>query len=155
MLIYPGAPGLAMPLTVRHDDLPHHPGQISLPGGGLDSGEAPVDAALREAEEEIGVSPRDVRIIGPLSPLWVIVSGFIVHPFVGVSDARPDFRLAAREVTKLIEAPLTGLRDPSQVGWHTRTRDGIVVRYPYLDVSGHHVWGATAMMLGEFVALFE
>lgn len=155
IVIYPGEAGLSLPLTVRHDELPHHPGQISLPGGGLHPGEVPLDTALREAEEEIGVSPRHVRILGPLSPLWVIVSGFIVHPFVGVSDARPDFRLAAREVTQLIEAPLARLRDPAHTAWRTQTRDGVIVRYPYFDVAGHHVWGATAMMLGEFIALFE
>ena len=107
VLIYPGEAGPSVALTVRHDDVPHHPGQISLPGGGIKLEEQPIDAALREAEEEIGVPPADVRIVGALSPLWVIVSGFIVFPFVGIADARPDFRLAAREVARLLEAPVS------------------------------------------------
>jgi 8-oxo-dGTP pyrophosphatase MutT (NUDIX family) len=155
VLIYPGDAGPTLPLTVRHDDLPHHPGQISLPGGGLDAGESPLDAALREAEEEIGVSPVDVCIVGALSPLWVVVSGFIVFPFVGIVDRRPEFRLAEREVSELVEAPLATLRDPAHTGWAAKPRDGVLVRFPYFDVGGHHVWGATAMMLGEFVALFD
>ena len=155
VLIYPGDAGPTLALTLRHDDLPHHPGQISLPGGGLDEGESPLDAALRETEEEIGVSRGEVRIIGALSPLWVVVSGFIVFPFVGIADRRPDFRLAEREVTALVEAPLATLRNPVHTGWASRPRDGVLVRFPYFDVGGHHVWGATAMMLGEFVSLFD
>jgi 8-oxo-dGTP pyrophosphatase MutT (NUDIX family) len=157
ILIYPGAgaAGLSIPLTMRRDDLPHHPGQISLPGGGIDAGERPEDAALREAQEEIGVSPSDVRLIGALSPLWVIVSNFVVRPFVGVIDRRPDFRLAPQEVTTLVEAPLGEVRDASRLKWLRRTRDGVVIDYPYFDLGGHQVWGATAMMLGEFASLFE
>jgi 8-oxo-dGTP pyrophosphatase MutT (NUDIX family) len=155
ILLYPGPEGPSLALTVRHANVPHHPGQVSFPGGGLDPGEVALDAALREAEEEIGVPPGDVRIIGTLSSLWVIVSGFVLFPFVGVADARPDFKPAAREVEELLEVPVAHVLDRSRLGWTERTRDNVVVRYAYFDLGGHHVWGATGMILSEFSALFD
>jgi 8-oxo-dGTP pyrophosphatase MutT (NUDIX family) len=150
ILIYPGERGPSFLLTERRHDLPHHPGQISFPGGALDPGEAPDAGALREAHEEIGVRVRDVRLVGALSSLWVVVSNFLVRPFVGVADHRPDFRAEPREVAALVEVPLTDLRDPSRIGTEEKIREGVVVRYPYFDLEGHHVWGATAMILSEF-----
>ncbi len=143
------------PLTLRHSDLPHHAGQVSLPGGAIDPGEGPDAAALREADEELGISTTDVRVLGALSTLWVVVSNFVVHPFVGIADRAPDFRVDPREVDALLEVPLAHLRDASRLAWTRRERDGVVVDYPCFDVAGHHVWGATAMMLGEFACLFE
>ena len=155
ILLYPGPDGILLPLTVRRDDLPHHPGQVSLPGGGIAPGEPPLAAALRETHEEIGVAPDSVRVIGALSTLWVIVSGFVVQPFVGLVDERPAFDLAPREVAALVEAPLDQIRDVNRLGWQRVVRDGIVIDYPYFDLGGHRVWGATAMMLGEFACLFD
>ena len=154
ILIYPGAEGPSIPLTVRRDDLPHHGGQISLPGGRVDPGEAPDEAALREAEEEIGVDRRHVRLIGRMSSLWVVVSNHVVQPFVGVATERPDFRADPREVAALLEVPVEAIRDSARLGWSRHSREGILVTYPHFEFDGHHVWGATAMMLGEFGALF-
>ena len=75
---------------MRHDDLPHHPGKSVFPAAGSIPARIREQGALREAHEEIGIHPRDVRIIGALSSLWVVVSNFLVHPFVGVTDDRPD-----------------------------------------------------------------
>ena len=155
ILLYPGPEGILVPLTVRRDDLPHHPGQVSLPGGGIEPGEPPAAAALRETHEEIGVAPESVRIIGALSTLWVIVSGFVVQPFIGLAETRPAFDLAPREVAALIEAPLDHIRDSGRLGWQRVVREGILIDYPYFDLGGHRVWGATAMMLGEFACLFD
>lgn len=155
VLIYPGPEGPSIALTRRRADLPDHAGQVSFPGGGIHTGETPEEAAIREAHEEIGVSPEAIRLIGSLSTLWVIVSGFVVHPIVAIADARPVFTPSPREVDTIIEAPLAALRDPSGVRWGRRVRDGLVVACPYFAVDDHHVWGATAMMLGEFCTALD
>lgn len=155
ILLYEGHAGPVLPLTVRRDDLPHHPGQVSLPGGAIDPGEPPDRAALREAHEEIGITPADVRIVGSLSTLNVIVSNFVVQPFVGVVNGRPEFRLAPHEVASLVEVPLEELRDAGRLGWSRHVREGLIVEYPHFDLAGHQVWGATAMILGEFASLFD
>ncbi len=145
----------SLPLTVRHANLPDHAGQISLPGGRIDAGELAEAAAVREAEEEIGVDPAAVRILGSLTPLYVLVSRFLITPFVGVAVARPAFRPAEREVSALLEVSLDQLRDVDNLHWGHRTREGYMIDFPYFDVGDHHVWGATAMILGEFLSLFD
>lgn len=155
ILLYPGEHGPSFPLTMRRHDLPHHPGQISLPGGGIDAGESPVAGALREAHEEIGVDPRDIRVLGALSPLWVIVSNFVVQPFIGVIDHRPEFRASPREVSALIETPISWLRDPARASSEQRMRSGVLVTFPYFDFGGHQIWGATAMILSEVRELID
>lgn len=155
VLIYPGPDGPTIPLTLRHADLPDHAGQVSLPGGKIDVGETAQDAALREAREELGIDTSPVRILGPLSSFYLGVSRFVIFPFVGVADARPDFQPAVAEVEQIIEAPISQLADPARHHWAQRTRDGLIVRFPYVDVDGHQLWGATAMILSEFSALLD
>ena len=150
ILLYPGEHGASFLLTIRRHDLPQHPGQISFPGGGLDPGEDPIAGALREAEEEVGLSTSSVRVLGTLSTLWVIVSNFVVHPVIAVADHRQEFRAEPREVEALIEAPVRRLGEPDAARVEERLRAGINVKFPYFEFAGHHVWGATAMMLGEF-----
>jgi 8-oxo-dGTP pyrophosphatase MutT (NUDIX family) len=125
------------------------------------------EAALRESHEEIGVDPSDVRVVGALSSLWVLVSGFVVHPIIAIADARPGFSASPREVETLIEVPVAVLSDPSRVRWQRRLRqraDGtsVALRVPYFALGdpdatthAHPVWGATAMMLGAFVARLD
>jgi 8-oxo-dGTP pyrophosphatase MutT (NUDIX family) len=155
VLLYPGESGASIPLTVRASGLRRHAGQISLPGGATDAGETLVQAALREAHEEIGVDPARVRVLGELTPVYVLVSGFTLHPIVGVTDERPDFRLAAHEVDEVIEVSIDDLQDASNIRQGSRTREGVAVEYPYFDLRGRHVWGATAMILGEFICLLQ
>ena len=172
LLLYPGALGPSIVLTERHADLPHHPGQISLPGGRVDEGETAAEAALREAHEEIGIDPSAVRIIGELSTLWVLVSRFVVHPIIAMADARPDFVVSPREVESLIEMPIDILHDPARRRWQRRVRRlgngaDVTIRVPYFALdraaagaganggNGPEVWGATAMILGEFGALLD
>ncbi|MEN3339378.1 MAG: hypothetical protein V7647_3054 [Acidobacteriota bacterium] len=153
LLLYPGDPGPAIALTVRSSGLARHAGQVSLPGGAADAGETLAEAALREAAEEIGVDPARVRILGELTPVHVLVSGFTLHPIVGVTDRRPDFVASPGEVEAILEVSLHDLRDASRIRQGTRLREGVAVEYPYFDLLGHQVWGATAMVLGEFICL--
>jgi 8-oxo-dGTP pyrophosphatase MutT (NUDIX family) len=155
VLLYPTTTGPAVALTVRSSGLARHPGQISLPGGAADPGETVTDTALREASEEIGVVPADVRVLGELTPVHVLVSGFTLHPLVGVTDRRPDFRPAPDEVEEILEVSLHDLRDASRIRQGIRLREGVAVEYPYFDLLGHQVWGATAMVLGEFICLLD
>jgi 8-oxo-dGTP pyrophosphatase MutT (NUDIX family) len=155
ILLYPAGDSVAVPLTVRASGLPRHAGQISLPGGATDPGETLTEAALREASEEIAVDIASVRVLGELTPVHVLVSGFTLHPIVGITDRRPDFRAAPGEVEEILEVPLDDLRDASRIRQGTRIREGVAVEYPYFDLHGHQVWGATAMVLGEFICLLE
>jgi 8-oxo-dGTP pyrophosphatase MutT (NUDIX family) len=155
LLVYPGESGLSVPLTVRASGLRRHAGQISRPGGAADPGERLADTALREAREEVGLDPDSVRVLGELTPVHVLVSGFTLHPIVGVSDARPVFVPAAYEVEEVLEVSVDALRDASNIHRGTRTREGLAIEYPYFDLLGHQVWGATAMILGEFISLLQ
>ena len=159
LLLYPHAGDWHLPLTVRGSDLRHHTGQVSLPGGQVDAGESIERAALREAAEEVGVDPAAVRVVGQLTPVRIPISGFLLHPVIGVMDARPQFRPDDWEVARLIEVPLESLRDTSiiQIAHRTREVDGRVedMEVPCFAIDGEQVWGATAMVLAEFLAVLE
>ena len=155
VLLYPRDGGVAVPLTVRGLGLARHAGQISLPGGAADPGETIVDAALREASEEIGIDPSSVRVLGELTPVHVLVSGFTLHSIVGVTGRQPDFVAAPGEVEEILEISLDDLRDASRIRRGVRMREGLAIEYPYFDLVGHQVWGATAMILGEFISLLQ
>lgn len=155
ILLYPGADGPRLVLTQRRADLPQHAGQVSLPGGRVDPGETPEAAAVREAHEEIGVDPSSIEILGALSTLWVVVSGFVVHPIVAVTRSPPVFVPCAREVAAVLEVPLGRLRSADTVQWGRRRRDRLDILCPYFAIDGPPVWGATAMMLGEFCAVLD
>jgi 8-oxo-dGTP pyrophosphatase MutT (NUDIX family) len=148
---------LHIALTVRGSGLRNHTGQVSLPGGRVEEGETFEGAALREATEEIGVDPGTVELLGRLTPLHIPVSGFLLHPVVGFTTMRPAFQRAEWEVSRIIEAPVSLLSDPSIIKREIRTRvvkgQSVDVDVPYFDIDGEKVWGATAMVLAEFCAI--
>ena len=159
LLIYAHNDEWHVPLTVRGSSLRHHTGQVSLPGGRLDRPDESVqEAALREAHEEIGVRPADVDILGGLTSIPVFVSGHLLQPVVGVASKRPAFVVAEPEVERLIEMPLARLLDKDAVAWEERMRSlppSVLMNVPYFAVEGARVWGATAMVLAEFIAVLE
>lgn len=157
VLLYPVGDEPHVLLTVRGGSLRHHTGQVSLPGGAVDEGESIEAAAVREAEEEVGVDRRAVDVAGRLTPLHIPVSGFLLHPVVGVAVERPKFRAAEWEVARLLEVRLGDLTHPEVVRREARLlrRGGEVqeVDVPFFDLHGEKVWGATAMVLAEFLAI--
>jgi 8-oxo-dGTP pyrophosphatase MutT (NUDIX family) len=157
LLLYPHHDTLHLALTVRGSGLRNHTGQVSLPGGRVDTGETIEAAALREAQEEIGVDPNTVELLGRLTPLHIPVSGFLLHPVVGFTSMRPAFQRAEWEVARIVEAPISALSDPAILKREIRPRvvtgQAIDVDVPYFDIDGEKVWGATAMVLAEFCAI--
>jgi 8-oxo-dGTP pyrophosphatase MutT (NUDIX family) len=160
MLLYPHEDRWMIPLTLRSAHLKTHAGQVSLPGGTLHADESPNEAARRELREELGVPESDVRMLGELSTIYLFVSDFVVTPCVGYIDRRPDFHPDPYEVAELIETPLSTLMDPTNLATQSRP----VIRHlnrspeyaaPYIAVGSHQVWGATAVLLGEFLAVVE
>ena len=155
LLVFPIASEAHIVLTVRSSRLPSHAGQVSLPGGAVEPGESIEQAALREAHEEIGLAPDGVRVLGRLTPLHIPVSGFLLHPVVGVADTLPLLHPADAEVERILLLPLAHLLDPSRVRREQRTRDGLFLDIPYLEVEGAQLWGATAMVCAELLSLLQ
>jgi 8-oxo-dGTP pyrophosphatase MutT (NUDIX family) len=161
LLLYPHtsngrAAELHLALTRRTEYPGVHSGQISLPGGRREGRESRRAAALREAMEEVGVRPDRLELIGQLSPLYTPPSNFCIYPYVAFSNNRPDFQLEPQEVAELLEAPLSLLMSPAirrEEIWHFEKYGPR--RVPFFDIDGHKVWGATAMILGEFLALLN
>lgn len=139
--------GLHVVLTRRAGHLPHHAGQIAFPGGKVEPGDrSPLETALREADEEIGLGRDMVEVLGTLDP-YLTSTGFRITPFVGAVDPRwrpfPD----AGEVEEVFEVPLDYLMDPANRERHRHERDGLVRHYYAMPWRDYFIWGATAGML--------
>ena len=143
---WPGSPGLIF--TERRHDLRRHGGEISFPGGRTDPGETLVECALREANEEIGLDPGVVQVVGALPPTSTVVTSYKVLPVVGLVPASLAHRLSPREVERVIEIDLDTLR--ASYGMRRLIRRGVPFRTPTFDVDGTFIWGATARMLQQF-----
>lgn len=146
-----GAPHLLFtqrPLTLRH-----HAGQISFPGGARDpEDESPRHTALRETEEELGISPSQVEILGELDELPTL-TGFRIRPLVGVVATPFSLRPNPLEIEQVIEAPLTALRDPTKQRVETRLVLGAMRQIFFYDYGPHVIWGATARIVRNLFAV--
>ncbi|HET8980004.1 MAG TPA: CoA pyrophosphatase [Solirubrobacteraceae bacterium] len=134
--------------TKRREDLRRHPGEISFPGGRRDTGDADLQAtALREAEEEIGLAPEAVRILGALQPTPTIVTGYAIYPFVGLIEPGRVWTLSPREVARVLELGLDDLL--AGYGRRRLLRRGVPIRTDTYVVGDDLIWGATARILAD------
>jgi 8-oxo-dGTP pyrophosphatase MutT (NUDIX family) len=146
---WPAKPGLV--LTERRQDLRRHAGEISFPGGRQDEpDESLLGTALREAEEEIGLRPDEVEVVGALPPIGTFVTNYKVHPFVGLIGNLREFEPSPSEVETVLAFTLDELRD--SFAMRRLVRRGIPIRTPTYLVGEHLIWGATARILGELLS---
>jgi 8-oxo-dGTP pyrophosphatase MutT (NUDIX family) len=153
LLIFPVRDQAHIVLTVRSDTLGRHSGQVSLPGGAVEPGETFEQAALREAHEEVALALDGITVLGPLTALDIPVSGFRLHPIVAARGDQPSLSPADGEVAQILQVAIADLADASALRATRRVRDGRPVAVPAFHVHGTEIWGATAMVLAEFLAL--
>ena len=142
-------------LTERTDTVQHHKGQISLPGGAREKGEQLFETAIRETHEEIGVPGKDIKVIGELTPLFVPVTGYMIHPFVGYINYIPKLVPQPGEVNNDFSISLNDLLDLTNIKTELWTIRGVPVDVPFYQFDRYKVWGATAMILSEFKQCIE
>ena len=147
---------LCFVLTRRTEIVADHKGQISLPGGAVDPDDPSIAyTALREACEEVGVCSDVMRILGPLTPIYIPPSDFCVQPYVAYMSQSPQFFPQPEEVAEIIEVPIPHLLDEKNVVVEEWLLDDEVKQVPFFNIYGHKVWGATAVVLSEFAAILE
>ncbi|HEY6159719.1 MAG TPA: CoA pyrophosphatase [Bacteroidia bacterium] len=158
ILFYPFKEQVKLLLMLRPSYKGAHGGQVSFPGGKFEEEDITLErTAIREAHEEVGFDPLQVKIIGRLTELYIPPSNFLVHPFVAYCNTRPQFKLNQREVEKILEVDVQELLDVSIIKTKVvmQSGTGIKLEAPYFDLHGETVWGATAMMLSELNEILE
>lgn len=154
LLLYVQRGVLHMPLIVRPDYDGPHGGQVAFPGGRREPGDPDLwRTALRETEEEIGVRSDAIRKMGALSPIFIPNSRYQVSPFVGCVEGVPVFRPDAAEVSQVLPVPVSALLDGTRRQRETWRIRGQAVDVPFFAFGKHKIWGATAMILAEFLCL--
>jgi 8-oxo-dGTP pyrophosphatase MutT (NUDIX family) len=153
VLLYVRDGRLRVLLTRRTERVLHHRGQISLPGGEQHPGESIEATALRETAEELGPDLGAVRVLGRLTPLFIPPSNYCIYPTVAFVPGHLVFHLQPEEVDEVIEVPVEHLADPANVRRETWTVGGREAEVPFYAFEGHKIWGATAMVLAELLAL--
>lgn len=156
LLLFPDAGKIYLCLIKRPSTMKHHPSQISFPGGKVEKEDASAEmAALREAQEEVGIDPSQVKILGKLSELYVEVSKFLIHPFIAWADKKPDFIINKAEVDELILLPINDLvANETIMETDMDTLTGRL-RIKYYPFNSQIIWGATAMILSELIEILK
>jgi len=142
-------------LTKRAYTVNHHKGQISLPGGVLETGESLESAALRETQEEIGVDKKNIHLIGALSSFYIPVSGFEMFPFIGWVKNKPKISINNKEVDQIFSSSIQEFMLEKTQKIKKDTLRGFPVNIPYFEMNGEIVWGATSMVLAEFKLILK
>lgn len=151
ILLYEESGAIRFPLIKRPDYIGAHGGQISLPGGKAEHGEDAVATALRECEEEIGVGPDVINVLGKLSDFLVIPSNYLVTPIIAFTPHKPFFKPDPFEVSRIIEGRLQDILGDDAVKQKEILAGGKYrMKAPHFEIENEVVWGATAMMLNEF-----
>jgi 8-oxo-dGTP pyrophosphatase MutT (NUDIX family) len=154
IMLYPFDKNLCTVFIKRPEYNGIHSGQVSLPGGMYkDSDEGLENTALRETWEETGVPSDKISLIGKLTSLHIPVSGITVFPFVGVCKTKPEFKPDSFEVKYLIETSVDELQNPQNKKQKLMVIGDKEIEIPYFDIHGEHIWGATAMIISEFLEL--
>lgn len=153
VLLFPRRADISFLLTARPDTLSRHPGQISLPGGAVEPGDASLwETALRETREELGIRTGRVQPLGRLDTVTLAASNYLINPFVGWNPAPPRLTPDPTEVAEVIEVPLRALLDPSTLCEETWELHGAHWCVSYYQLQEKRVWGATARVLGDLAA---
>lgn len=156
ILFYPYRDAIYLPLILRPQYDGVHAGQMAFPGGRMERTDRDlIQTALREAQEEIGIRVQDVTVLGQLTELYIPPSNFYVQPVVATLAARPDFYPDPREVDAVVEVKLDTLLDKTIVSDSQIQVRGVTVDAPYYQIDGYRVWGATAMMIAELLAVID
>lgn len=139
-------------LTKRTEDVEHHKGQISFPGGAVDSGDRDIIAtALRETAEEIGLGSDQIEVVGVFNDM-TIPTGFVVTPVVGYIVSLPALKLSRAEVESVIEVPFSFFREPKNKKTVQMTRAGKLHDVYYFSFGPNEIWGATAFIIDSFLS---
>ena len=156
ILLYPKNNQLYTVFIKRSEYEGVHSGQISFPGGKYEPGDQNLEhTALRESNEEIGINPEEVNILGKLTPLHIPVSNFYVIPFVGFYESVPIFKREPNEVEKIIEIPLTELLTPENCTFQEFNYSDLAFTAPIYKPKELVIWGATAMIMSEFLEVIK
>jgi 8-oxo-dGTP pyrophosphatase MutT (NUDIX family) len=142
-------------LTRRTSTVLRHKSQIGFPGGQFEGNEDAVRAALRETSEEIGIAPGRIEVLGSLTPLFIPPSNFCIYPVVGTATGPLVFTPEQNEVAEILEVPLARLMDPASALTEDWTLAGQTVPVPFYAFGPDKIWGATAMVLAEFLAVLR
>jgi 8-oxo-dGTP pyrophosphatase MutT (NUDIX family) len=146
-------PNLRVVFTKRSDALSRHAGEISFPGGLADDGENAASAALREAQEELGLRPSDVELLGALPSVHTRVTGILIVPFVGLLHRDPAFTPNADEIADVLEFSLSDLI--AAASEREFEHEGVTYLTEVFEMNGHVIWGATARILSSFLQLLR